>query len=63
MTEEERCEYDLFFRYGEHEWDNYTIADEVPLVIDWLNAHHFDYRGLIPLNLAIKVTEQNNTYK
>ena len=31
--------------------------------IDWLNAHHFDYRGLIPKGLAIEVTEENNPYK
>ena len=31
--------------------------------IDWLNAHHFDYRGLIPKGLAIEVTESNNPYK
>lgn len=30
---------------------------------DWLNAHHFDYRGLIPMGLAIEVTEENNPYK
>ena len=30
--------------------------------IDWLNAHHFDYRGLIPKGLAIAVTEENNPY-
>jgi hypothetical protein len=30
---------------------------------DWLNAHHFDYRGLIDKGLAIKVTEGNNPYK
>lgn len=32
-------------------------------VFDWLNAHHFDYRSLIPLKLAIEVTEENNPYK
>ena len=32
-------------------------------VIDWLNAHHFDYRGLIGEGLAIEVTEENNPYK
>lgn len=31
--------------------------------IDWLNAHHFDYRGLIPKGLAIPVTKENNPYK
>lgn len=30
---------------------------------DWLNARHFDYRGLIPKNLAIAVTEEDNPYK
>lgn len=31
--------------------------------LDWLNAHHFDYRGLIEKGLAIEVTEENNPYK
>ena len=31
--------------------------------INWLNAHHFDYRGLIEKGLAIAVTEENNPYK
>ncbi len=30
---------------------------------DWLNAHHFDYRGLTERSLAIKITEENNPYK
>lgn len=33
------------------------------LYVDWLNAHHFDYRGLIEKGLAIAVTEENNPYK
>ena len=32
-------------------------------VQDWLNSHHFDYRGLIEKGLAIEVTEENNPYK
>lgn len=32
-------------------------------IFDWLNAHHFDYRGLIEEGLAIAVTEENNPYK
>lgn len=39
---------------------NYSIS---PLLFDWLNKHHFDYRGLIPKDLAIEVTEDNNPYK
>lgn len=31
--------------------------------MNWLNAHHFDYRGLIPMGLAIEVTKENNPYK
>ena len=37
------------------------IASSV--IIDWLNAHHFDYHGLINKGLAIEVTEENNPYK
>ena len=31
--------------------------------LDWLNAHHFDFRGLIEKGLAIEVNESNNPYK
>ena len=31
--------------------------------IDWFNANHFDYRGLIEKGLAIEVTPDNNPYK
>lgn len=31
--------------------------------IDWLNKHHFDYRGLIEKELALEVTKENNPYK
>ena len=36
---------------------------ELIAVFDWLNAHHFDYRGLIEKGLAVKVTAENNPYK
>lgn len=47
---------------------NYTIIkDDLPWdianykQIDWLNAHHFDYRGLIDKGLAIEAS--NDMYK
>jgi hypothetical protein len=52
MTEEERKEY----------WDITSVSNHCA-AIDWLNAHHFDYRGLIPKGLAIEVNESNNPYK
>ena len=63
MTEEEKNEYLNTFKksiIGTDEEDGrvWTVDS-----IDWLNAHHFDYRGLIPKNLAIEVTEENNPYK
>ena len=51
MTEEEEIYYNTVYttlKFYEKE--------------DWLNAHHFDYRGLIPKGLAIAVTKKNNSY-
>lgn len=52
MTDEERKEF----------WDITSVSNHYA-AIDWLNAHHFDYRGLIKKGLAIEVTEENNPYK
>jgi hypothetical protein len=36
------------------------VWDQIDLdAIDWLNAHHFDYRGLIEKGLAIDATNLN----
>ena len=54
MTEEEEQEFQEINLF------------ELPFTVeglDWLNAHHFDYRGLIDDGLAIKVTDENNPYK
>lgn len=32
-------------------------------IFDWLNKNNFDYRNLIPMDLAIAVTKENNPYK
>ena len=28
------------------------------IITDWLNEHHFDYRGLIPMGLALEAKEE-----
>lgn len=62
MTEEERKE-SLEFAW-EDDYGRLASYDEnISKYIDWLNAHHFDYRGLIEKGLAIEVTEDNNPYK
>ena len=51
----------------ENEWWKFAnepyVVNEHTSSLDWLNAHHFDYRGLIDKGLAIAVTEENNPYK
>ena len=65
MTREERNEY-LSIKMQETE--RVALAEvyrpeAISEIIDWLNTHHFDYRGLIEKGLAIAVTEKNNPYK
>ena len=59
MTEEEKKELGIISCDGniEHKYGIFYRSQ------DYLNAHHFDYRGLIPKGLAIEVTEDNNPYK
>ena len=66
MTEEEREEYQKFIFPCPNYDGKVTIGiyhRDLYKVQDWLNAHHFDYRGLIERELAIAVTEENNPYK
>ena len=52
MTEEEKLMYEGLM----------IGTDSIPYmldVIDWLNSHHFDYRGLIEKGLAIDATGLN----
>lgn len=51
-------------KYDTRRWDNPIWPSTINVdAIDWLNAHHFDYRGIIEKGLAIAVTEENNPYK
>lgn len=52
ITEEEKKIYNNFFI--SKEIDNFDFDIPNYDTIDWLNAHHFDYRGLIPMGLAIE---------
>ena len=60
MTEDEAKEFDeLSKQLFEHREPEKIWAD----VIDWLNKHHFDYRGLIPKDKAIDITAGYNPYE
>jgi len=56
MTEEERNEFD---DYTFEVISFFGQAVEAGQLIDWLNAHHFDYCGLIEKGLAIDCTNLN----
>lgn len=62
MTEEEEIEY---MNIDNRSYSCPMAYAHIPASerIDWLNAHHFDYRGLIEKCLAIEVTKENNPYK
>lgn len=77
MTEEEKSEFincagyeveeSVNGRHYEYYLKDFVGTQEEPIAnvddIDWLNSHHFDYRGLIEKGLAIEVTKENNPYK
>lgn len=72
MTEEEKNVFHkLVMRFNEYELFYYNLQNRnvyeylftyTSELLDWLNANHFDYRGLIERGLAIEVTEKNNPY-
>ena len=67
MTEEEKTEISKLLNYEFYvdsdcalvaEDDRHRIRlDLMQKYIDWLNAHHFDYRGLIEKGLAFEAPE------
>lgn len=69
MTEEEKKEYyETMDKYTHRLYPNSSDFSEhteyswTTDTFDFLNAHHLDYRGLIPMGLAIEVTKENNPY-
>lgn len=54
MTEEQKKEYQYITKRWMYD-SSYSISDS----IDWLNENYFDYRGLIPMGLAIDATGLN----
>ena len=44
-------------------YDNYMMLGYASDFIDWLNEHHFDYRGLIDKSLAIVAPEDMYNYE
>lgn len=73
MTEEQK--YDFYSRFIENDcdFDDFkefyldngmwhkliTSLDDVDSIIDWFHKNHLDYRGLIPMGLAIDATGKN----
>ena len=51
MTDEEKETYDSFFD------ENGSMNCSVSAYVDWLLSCHFDFRGLIPMGLAIEAPE------
>ena len=68
MTEEEKeTYYNLCYEEEREEFEFGEWATRIHYhntidSIDWLNANHFDYRGLLEKGLAIKITEENNPF-
>ena len=54
MTEEEENELVKAAVVGGYNDDSVLNSY---IITDWLNAHHFDYRGMIPMGLALEAPE------
>ena len=60
MTKEEKYTYRHMLGAtlnSEGESIMFVYVEDFPTVIDWLSAHHFDYRGLIEKGLASEAPE------
>lgn len=63
MTEEQKEEYDsIIYHNVELHWERYYDVIDVDwyeVLHDFYNKNHIDYRGLIPMGLAIDATGLN----
>lgn len=63
MTEEQRKEYEwIIYRNIElhcQRYYNVIDIDDFDCLLDFYHKYHFDYRGLIPMGLAINATNKN----
>ena len=59
MTEEEWEDYQKIKMMDWVHGDINGTFINAGLIVDWLNVHHFDYRGLIEKGLAIDATNLN----
>ena len=59
MTEEEWEDYQKIRMIDWVHGDINGTFINAGLIVDWLNAHHFDFRNLINKNLAIDATNLN----
>ena len=62
MTEDEKTQYRKTQDKISVQWDDYGqsigyVYTSTIKTYDWLNKNHFDYRGLIPIGLAIEAPE------
>jgi hypothetical protein len=56
MTEDKKKEYELLANHCIVTSIGFIHLEAAPL-IDWLNTHHFDYRGLIEKGIALEAPE------
>lgn len=55
------CDFDYFKFYLDNgNWHKLlTSLDDIETIIDWFHKNHIDWRGLIPMGLAIDATDKN----
>lgn len=62
MTGEEMEKYHSYCECDDKDFTGEILYFDTIESFDYLNSIHVDYRGLIPLKLAIEVTQENNPY-